>query len=312
MPERSRPRVLVFGTGAMGCWFAACLAHRGGCDVTVTGSWRQGLEAISKGIEVEDDESAWKASVEARALDRIDGRFDLVLVLTTSRRTAGVAAAAAVAVAAGGLILTLQNGLGNREILAAAAGEGQVAGGVTAAGATLLGPARVRTGGRGCTVLGGSGVDRERLERARDLLAASGFEVEITSDLEATLWTKLAVNCAINPLSAISRLPNGRLAAIDAWRLELEAAAREVGRVATAKGVRIGRDLANHAVGVARATAGNRSSMLQDLVAGQPTEIEALCGAVVAEGQRVRVPVPVNERLARWVREREQIAEGIE
>lgn len=90
--------------------------------------------------------------------------------------------------------------------------------------------------------------------------------------------------------------------------MELEEAAREVGRVAAAKGIHIGLDLARHAVDVARATARNRSSMLQDLDAGHPTEIDALCGAVVCEARRVRVPVPVNARLAHRVRALERIA----
>jgi 2-dehydropantoate 2-reductase len=303
MPRR---RVLVLGTGAMGCLFAASLARRGHA-VTVGGGWREGLRSIAQdGITVEDSGSVWRAEVRACALDRLGPGHDLVLVLTTSRRTAAVAGVAAAAVAADGVILTLQNGLGNRELLAAAAGEERVAAGVTAVGATLLGPGRVRLGGQGTTVLGGP--DQARLERAREVLADAGFAVEVTADLQAALWTKLAVNCSINPLSAISRLPNGRLVAVPAWRLELEAAAREVGKVAAAKGIRISVDLARHAVGVARATAGNRSSMLQDLDAGLPTEIDALCGALVAEARRARVPVPVNERLADRVRELERIA----
>jgi len=85
---------------------------------------------------------------------------------------------------------------------------------------------------------------------------------------------------------------------------------REVGRVAAAKGIHIGLDLARHAVAVARATAGNRSSMLQDLDAGHATEIEALCGAVVSEARRARVPVPVNARLAHRVRALERLVPG--
>ncbi|MEE8524974.1 MAG: 2-dehydropantoate 2-reductase [Thermoanaerobaculia bacterium] len=309
MPARRRQRVLVLGTGAMGCLFAASLGRCGACDVTVSGSWHRGLSTLDEdGIAVEDRGSVWKTVVRTRRLDRLDPAYDLVLVLTTSRRTAAVAAIAADTVAADGLILTLQNGLGNREVLAASAGEMRVAAGATAVGATLLGPGRVRIGGRGPTILGGPGGGRDRLERVREILAESGFAVEVTADLHAALWTKLAVNCAINPLSAIARVPNGRLVAVDAWRLELEEAAREVGRVAAAKGIHIGLDLARHAADVARATARNRSSMLQDLDAGHPTEIDALCGAVVAEARRVRVPVPVNARLAYRVRALERIA----
>jgi 2-dehydropantoate 2-reductase len=88
-------------------------------------------------------------------------------------------------------------------------------------------------------------------------------------------------------------------------RERVAAAAREVGAVAAAKGIALGADPAELAFDVAARTAGNRSSMLQDLDRGAATEIDALCGAVVAEGSALGVPTPVNAALWREVRERE-------
>jgi 2-dehydropantoate 2-reductase len=82
----------------------------------------------------------------------------------------------------------------------------------------------------------------------------------------------------------------------------LEAAAREVGAVAAALGIRLARDAAEIAVAVARRTAINRSSMLQDVERGAPTEIEALNGAVVREAERLGVAVPVNRHLLAEIR----------
>lgn len=309
MSQAGSERVLVLGTGAMGSLFAACLAGRGGFDVTVGGSWPEGLAAIAAdGVTVEEPGGTWTARVDARPVADLARSHDLVLVLTKSWKTAAVAPVAARAVADQGLVLTLQNGLGNREILAAAAGGERVAAGVTGVGATLLGPGRVRLGGCGRTVIGDRGLDHRRLDRGRldwaaRALEATGFTVELTGDLPRAQWTKLAVNCALNPLTALSGLTNGRLVAGETWRRELEAAAREVGRVAAAKGIGIEVDLGHHALGVARATARNRSSMLQDVQSRRPTEIEALNGAVVAEGQRMAVPTPVNALLAERIRD---------
>jgi 2-dehydropantoate 2-reductase len=85
----------------------------------------------------------------------------------------------------------------------------------------------------------------------------------------------------------------------------MAAAAREVGAVAAARGVDLQADPAELADAVAAATAGNRSSMLQDLDRGAVTEIDAMCGAVVSEGRRLGVPTPVNESLWHAVRARE-------
>jgi 2-dehydropantoate 2-reductase len=111
------------------------------------------------------------------------------------------------------------------------------------------------------------------------------------------VWLKLAANCAINPLSALLRVPNGRLIEDAAARATLAAVAREVGAVAAALGIRLADDPAAAAEEVARLTAHNRSSMLQDVERGVATEIDVLNGAVVREAERLGVAVPENRRL---------------
>jgi 2-dehydropantoate 2-reductase len=119
---------------------------------------------------------------------------------------------------------------------------------------------------------------------------------------EPLLWTKLAVNAAINPLSAILGLPNGELLRLPGARAQLIAAAAEVGVVAQAAGIALPVDPVARALQVAEATAPNRSSMLQDVEAGRRTEIEAITGAVVARAEALGVPVPVNRELLAQVR----------
>ena len=130
----------------------------------------------------------------------------------------------------------------------------------------------------------------------------------MAGDINRTVWRKLAINCAINPLSALLGCQNGQLLSRPDSRKTLVDAAREVGAVAEAKGIDLETDPAELAVAVAEITAHNRSSMLQDIDRGARTEIDALNGAVVREALPFNVPVPVNESL--WLRLRELEQEG--
>jgi 2-dehydropantoate 2-reductase len=157
----------------------------------------------------------------------------------------------------------------------------------------------------GRVVLGEEDATREAVLRLARRLRAAGQDVETTRDLDRVVWTKLAANCAINALSALTGKANGELLE-DATALgTLRGAAREVGAVAAARGTPLAADAASIAEEVARATAANRSSMAQDLERGAATEIDFLNGAIVEAGRRLSVPTPVNERLWRSVRERE-------
>ncbi len=300
-----RPRLLILGTGAMACALGARLARSGRASVTLSGTWGDALEAIAQhGIRVEESGETWTASVEARPLAGPHDPADFVLVLVKSPRTQAVAPIAARLLAASGLLLTLQNGLGNRETLEAAAGPERVGIGVLTMGATLLGPGRVRVF-PGRVVLAAKPVTRERIAALAQLLRDTGVETEESPAIDQVLWRKLVVNCAINALSALGGCPNGGLLALPEPRGTLRRAAREVGAVAVAKGIALEADPGALALEVAEATAGNRSSMLRDIERGALTEIDALNGAVVCEARALGVPTPVNEDLWRRVRERE-------
>ena len=339
--------IVLFGTGALGSLFGARLAKFGGACVTLAGTWPEALAAIDEGgVRVVESTAAsgskveWIAKVEVLDLkapdagDRLDRlSADLVLILVKSAQTASVAASAMRAVAPGGLVLTLQNGLGNREVLAAAAEaaasaeagvsaeaavssearesgtQRHVAVGVTSVGAALLGPAHVLAGGRGRTVLGLEAGNDDALKAVQTIFIAAGFPTERSSDLDRLVWRKLVVTCAILPLSATLNMTNGELLHRPEPRATMESAAREVAAVAAAQGIdlglRDGADPAALAVEVAEATTGNRSSMLQDVlrgVRGAETEIEAINGAVVRLARQSGVAVPVNEQLYEAVR----------
>ena len=315
MGDRDRESVLVVGTGALACLFAARLAAVG-ARVTLLGTWREGLNALrGHGVCVVGADGSERA-YEVRATDDVAECVGarLALVLVKSWQTGRAARQLAACLATEGLALTLQNGLGNREKLAEALGdasprskaqggtspqgkaqgEERVALGVTTTGATLVGPGRVRPGGEGVISLGA----HPRLSPLANLLERAGFAVEVLPEANDLLWSKLVINAAINPLTALLRVPNGELLARPSAQSLMDAAARETAAVARALGRRLTfSDPVAAAQAVAQRTAVNHSSMFQDVQRGAPTEIDAICGAIVAAGEGCGVATPVNRTL---------------
>ncbi len=287
--------LLILGTGAMACLFGARLTDAG-VRVTMLGTWPDGLEALrSTGIRVEADdgpEHTYPVRATADPYECLGARIALVVV--KSWQTERAARQLAACLSPHGLALTLQNGLGNRETLAAALGESRVALGVTTLGATLVAPGRVRPGGEGTISLGA----HPRLDPLACILRQAGFALEIVPEADDLLWSKLVINAAINPLTALLRVQNGELLARPSAQTLLDKAATEAGTVAIALGRRLNyADPVSAAKAVARRTAANYSSMFQDVQRGAPTEIDAICGAVVAAGRDCGVPTPVNRTL---------------
>ncbi|OGO40917.1 MAG: hypothetical protein A2Z03_03175, partial [Chloroflexi bacterium RBG_16_56_8] len=194
-----------------------------------------------------------------------------------------------------GLAVTLQNGLGNREMLAKylnrASTPARVALGVTTTGATLLGPGLARMGGEGLISL----ERHPAIDPLEQALRSAKFNVQIVADAQALMWGKLVINAAINPLTALLRVSNGELLMRPAAREVMGALARETAAVAEAEKVTLPfLDPVVAAENVAHDTAANHSSMFQDVRRGAPTEIDAICGAVTQRGEQRGVPTPVN------------------
>ena len=300
--------VLIIGTGALASLFAARLAATG-CTVTMLGSWPDGLAALqTHGVRLLDADGSVKTYAVRATSDPTECRgIPQALVLVKAWQTAHAAELLSACLPSGGLALTLQNGWGNREILEQALGPARVALGVTTLGATLVEPGFVRLGGQGPITLG----IHPRLQPLADMLALAGFDVRTADDVAGLAWGKLVINAAINPLTALLRVPNGELLARPAARELMGLAAREAAQVGAVQGLHlpqaIGPDPVAAAEDVARRTAANHSSMYQDVQHRRPTEIDAICGAIVEAGERLDVPTPVNGTLWLLVR---AISEG--
>ncbi|MBN1145811.1 MAG: 2-dehydropantoate 2-reductase [Anaerolineales bacterium] len=295
MPIDNTNSLLIVGTGAMACLFAARLSAAR-VRVIMLGAWAEGLQTLRQhGVRlVEADGQERVYAVQATHDPKACRGVRHALVLVKSWQTPRAAAQLAECLAADGLALSLQNGIGNTEQLARALGAKRVALGVTTLGATLLGPGRVRPAGEGIISLSA----HPRLAALSNVFRSAGFVIENAPDASALLWGKLVINAAINPLTALLGVPNGELLNRSPARALLQATAREAAAVAVAQGIRLPYpDPVVAAENIARRTADNHSSMLQDVQRGAPTEIDAICGAIVRAGEQTGVPTPINRTL---------------
>ena len=284
--------MLIVGTGALATLFAARLAQAG-YQITMLGSWKEGLDALHKDGARLVDADGIERRFEVRAIDDPSkcGWIKHALVLVKAWQTVHVADQLKECLAEDGLAVTLQNGLGNRETLVQRLGLGRVALGTTTTGATLLGPGLVRAGGEGTISI----EEHRALGPIEAALKSAKFNVNIVEDAQSLIWGKLVINAAINPLTALLRVPNGKLLERPSAREMMGKLASEAAQVAEAEGIHLPfSDPVAAAEEVALKTAANHSSMLQDILRSAPTEIDAICGAVVNIAQKYNIDTPAN------------------
>ncbi len=298
--------ITIFGIGAMGTLFGSRLSRL--AHVTLVGHWPEQLRALRRdGLTIIHPDGR-QSRQQLRATSQLDQvpPADVALILVKSHQTERAARQAAQNLKADGLAITLQNGLGHVDILAEAVGVHRAALGITAQGATVVEPGLLRHAGTGPTYLAGTVYQQDRLLRVASLFNEAGLETSLADNADSLVWGKLAINAGINPLTALLNIPNGALVENESLRQVMAAAAGEVARVAAAQGIQLPfADVAGRTAEVSRATASNRSSMLQDISRAAPTEIDAISGAVVRLGQKLGVPTPVNQLLLNLVKAKE-------
>jgi 2-dehydropantoate 2-reductase len=297
-----KEKVLLVGAGAMACLFAAGLA-RAGFSVLMLDRWRTGIAALNNdGVQIVDETGQVQVFPVRAISDPSEVRdAQLALVLVKSWQTRTIAAWLKTCLASDGIAVSVQNGLGNYETLVEALGVERTAAAITTLGATQLGPARVRVHSQGEIVFS----QHPRLAPLLEILASANFQVRTTPDISGLLWGKLLINAAVNPLTALLDVPNGRLLELPDARELMNRLVTETESVAAALGIDLPFTAPIRRVEeVLRLTAENSSSMRQDLARGAPTEIDAINGAVVRYGEESGVATPYNRSVWQLVRAR--------
>ncbi len=292
--------ITIVGTGALASLFASRLAPH--TPLTMFGSWREAIEAINtKGLILESESGVQTFRVKATNDVRECAGTELALVLVKSYQTEKVAKEIKKFLSPDGVALTLQNGLGNYELLVNELGEERVAQGVAMQGANMIEAGRVRDGGKGSI----HAAEHPRLTKWVDVLRKANIEVHESPiiNLQSLIWNKLLINVPINPLTGILRLTNRELLNNEEALQIADQAVSECLAVMVAKGITPPRQSPhNRYREVLSNTSANRSSMFQDILRGAQTEIESINGAVVREGIKLGVPTSINETLYRLVK----------
>ena len=305
-------KIVIVGPGAMGCLFAGLLVEVGLHDVWLLDKREIRAREISKyGITIEGigekriicgEGSSAPLNVTINPDDI--KKADLIIIWVKSYDTADAAHSIAQNVGNKTIVLTLQNGLNNVETLSEILGEGRIIAGITSHGATMLDVGHIRHAGIGDTVIGEiDGTISDRVESVADILKTAKIKTSVSENIYGSIWGKLIINAAINPITAITKLSNGEL--LENWetRSLLRLSTEESACVASASNVTLPYDDPIFAVeSTCRATSLNVSSMLQDVLKGRRTEIDAINGAIVNEGRKNGIKTPINESLTYLVK----------
>jgi 2-dehydropantoate 2-reductase len=292
-------RVLVVGAGAVGGYFGALLA-RGGHDVAFVARGAN-LEALrARGLRVELGRETLRLDAPVVVENPADAPPpDLVLVCVKSYDTAAVAAALRPAVRPETIVLSLQNGVENEDVLAAVLGLPSLMLALTQIGVALTAPGVVHFSGRGNILFGEpDGRESARARAAHAALTQAGIPAEIRADIRVAVWEKLAWNAGFNAVTTITRSTVAEALALPATRELVVSAMEEVDAVATALGVPVRRRRTARVVEDSIAALPDfHTSMLQDLLRGRRLEYDAITGAVLRAAARTGVAVPANRTL---------------
>lgn len=288
--------VVMMGTGALGGLFAHHLAL-GGAEVLGVDIAPEHLAAMqTHGLRVRTAQGEQRSPVAAFAASPPARPADVLVCFVKGFSTEAALRAAAPAIGPDTLLVTLQNGLGNAQALAAAYPGNPVLYGLTTLTSDLVAPGVIEplSSGAGMTDLWGD-TEAARAHGAAFVaqLAQGGIQARLAPDIALSIWKKLAVNCALNPLCALTDLRCGELADVPAMSAAIDTLATEVASVAQALGIDLSSTQAIAFVHeVAQASRRHYPSMVMDVRAGRRTEIDTLCGAVLREADRLGLPAP--------------------
>ncbi len=302
-------RIVIIGTGAMGSVYAGLLGDAG-LDIVAVDTWAAHIDAIRRdGLRVSGASGERVARITATTDAREAGPADLVIIATKADGVEAAARAAREILADGGVVLTIQNGLGSADKVAAILGEERTMIGVVGGfGASIPQPGHVHHNGWEFVRIGEyRGGTSARMEHIAEIWRKGGFKVLLFEDIHQLVWEKFICNVAFSGTCTLTGRTIGEvLADPDAFSVAA-ACASEAFAVARAKGIAV--DIADPAAYVrafGEKIPGARPSMLLDHMAGKRCEIDVINGAVPRVGAEVGVPAPVNTTLVALIRARER------
>lgn len=296
-------KTVIMGAGAMGGLFGALLT-RSGEDVWLVTTRKEHFDKISQsGITLEEKGINYQIDVKITLNVGSIGKADLVLYFVKTYQTEKAVFDSLVLEKDDTIFLSLQNGIGNEEVICNKIDRKKVLLGVTNHGATLLGPGYIRHAGWGETHIGElDGRITERLKNVAQMFRKAGIDTVVSDRIYDLIWEKLFINVGINALTALTGLKNGELLDYPEMLQMMELLVNEAIEVAKAKGIKIQGNPIEKVKRVAELTRENRSSMGQDFDYKRRTEIDSINGAIVREAKALGIDVPYNQAITNLVK----------
>ncbi len=284
-------RFAIMGAGAVGCYFGGMLA-RAGHQVTLIGRGAHVQAIRQQGLRL--DTQTFDETLQVSATTDVAAVRDAQIVLFCVKSTDTVSAAAQIAphLDPAAIVLSLQNGVENAELLKAALPQHVIAAVVYVA-TEMAGPGHLRHHGRGELTIGASAES----ERIASLFTAAAIPVQVSANVVGAQWAKLIINCAYNAISAITQMPYGRLMQGEGIEALMQSVVDECRAVSDAAGIHVPGDSMQEVRRIAQTMAGQFSSTAQDLARGKPNEIDHLNGYVCRQAQALGISTPVNHAL---------------
>ena len=294
-------KIAILGVGALGSFFGAMLA-RYGADVTLFVRNEAHRQAIAdQGLKLQIDTGDEIVTPNVAPPSHAKASVDLVMVFSKTGATRAVLAAVPGLIGPETRLISLQNGLGNQDVLAEFAPMDHVIYGTTTTPADLIAPGRVASHGPHLSQFKAATANAQTMvmaERLATLLNAADMPSVVNADIDAVIWGKVAFNTAMNSICALYAAPAGIVASTPYLTELAIAVAMESCDVAAASGVTVDREKVRQTINMSMHDhATHKPSMVRDVEAGKITEIDALNGAVVALGDQHQVPTPLNKTM---------------
>jgi len=291
-------KICIIGCGAVGSLFAAHLARKGEAEVWAYDVWIDHMDAIrSAGLRL-SGAADFTVRLNATGDPKELPRFDYGIVATKATHTRSAIAQVAHAFDEQSAVCSVQNGVGNEEIIAEHVK--YVIRGTTFPAGHPIAPGHIGFDIKGDTWIGPfepTKTPMSKVEELAGLMTRSGMNTIALSDARGAQWTKLIFNAATNPVGALTLLHHGaatRFAPTGQLSNDLIA---EGEAVAKALGISLHGDPRELVQKGANAPGKHRASMLQDVVAKRQTEVDFMNGAIVNWGEKTGVPTPLNKTM---------------
>jgi len=309
-------RCAILGAGAIGTLVAAQLSQIDAVELLLYSRREQAMALAALGLRMESEStstsvppSRWTVVESGENLPSDwAGATDVVLLCSKANASEELAAVAAHLLSSEGFTISLQNGISNENILAKHCGSHRTLGALTTHGATRLEPGITKWAGRGEIVMGNCGgnltAESPPVAELLTHLHSAELNPRWSENIDAELWLKLLLNCAINPLAAICGCENGSLLESPQLHEQSVATLLEAALVGRAIGIELPQDefLMEQLDLVLAATAENDCSMLQDLRRGAITEIDSINGEVLRIAEKAGIACPLNSQLVALVK----------